>query len=168
MKKWSLLALGLFVACSLLAQDLVVPRLTQEQKEDVLYQHVMAYAITGISFAKSEGNTPEEYGRFIGKSFSSLWDPSAGYDMFAGQLMYILAGLHPDNQMEIVEQDGKMIRFRMKNVDLFFQNGPVFDVTYQEFLDCSYGIISELAGYMGVDFSHRMEGEWYEVTFREK
>lgn len=168
MKKLSSLIVILSVSGCLLAQDLIVPQLTQEQREDVLYQHVMAYAITGIAFAKSEGTTPEDYGRFIGKSFASFWDPSAGYQMFAEQLMYILAGLHPDNQMEIVEQDGQMVRFRLKNVDLFFQNGPVFDVTYQEFLDCSYGIIAALATYMGVEFSHRMDGEWYEVTFKEK
>jgi hypothetical protein len=152
----------------MLAQDLVVPQLSQEQKEEVLFQHVMAYATTGIAFAKSKGVSPEDYGRFIGKSFSSFWDQNAGYKMFAGQLMYILSGLYPDNQMEILEQNDRMIRFRMKNVDLSFQNGPMFGVAYQEFLDCSFGIISELAAYMGVDFSHRMEGEWYEVTFRDQ
>ena len=170
MKRMNLLIIGLITGTFLYAQQgLTVPQLTQDQKQEVLFQHVMAYATTGISFGKTQGVSPEEYGRFIGKSFTGAWDPSAGYQMFAGQLMYILAGMYPDNQMEILEQDDKMIRFRMKNVDIFFRNGPVFGVTFEELLQCSKGIISELGDYMGVEFSHKwVDNTWYEVTFKAR
>lgn len=168
MKKLSLIIAGLLVTGCILAQDLSVPLLTDNQKEEVLFQHVMAYATTGIAFAKSKGVTPEEYGIFIGKAFTGFWDPSAGFPIFAAQMMYILAGLYPENQMEIVEQDANMVQFRLKNVDLSFRAGPMFGISYQEFLDCSAGIISTLADHMGVNFSHKMDGEWYEVTFIKK
>jgi len=154
----------------LLAQQaLNVPQLTQEQKTEVLFQHVMAYATTGIAFAKSQNVRPGEYVRFIGHSFTPFWDPEGGYQMFAGQLMYILEGMYPDPQMEILEQNETMIRFRMKNVDLFFRNGPAFGVSLQEFLDCSEGIVSALADFMKVDFNYQwVDNTWYEITFKAR
>lgn len=145
-----------------------VPQPTTDQKIEILYNHVIAYAVTGIGFAKSQGVTPEEYGKFMGKKFTQYWDPSAGFHQLVNQLMFILAGMHPDNQMQIVKQDEKSITFKMKNVDIAFKNGPMFGVTYQDFLDCSQGIISTLAGYMHSSLSQRITEEiWYEITIKK-
>jgi hypothetical protein len=110
-----------------------------------------------------------EYGQFIGKKFIPFWNPEDGFHAFAGRIMFILAGMHPDNQMQIEKQENDMICFRLKNVDLMFRQGPAFGVTYQEFLDCSEGMIATLADYMEVDFSHKtVEDTWYEVTLKAK
>ncbi len=61
-----------------------------------------------------------------------------------------------------------MVRFKMKNVDIMFKNRPVFGVTYKEFLECSEGIISTLADYMNVSFTHKVTDVLYEVTFNAK
>ena len=83
--------------------------------------------------------------------------------------MFILAGMHPDNEMQIVEQSDKMIRFKMKNVDLAFKMGPAYGITYDEFLDCSEGILSVLAEHMNTMFSQQItDAIWYEVTLKAK
>ena len=51
--------------------------------------------------------------------------------------MFLLAAMHPDNGMQIVEQSEKMIRFKMKNVDIAFKMGSAYGITYEEFLECS-------------------------------
>jgi K+-transporting ATPase A subunit len=170
MKSLTLLAALLFGICTSQAQDgFSVPKLTEEQKSEVLYQHVIAYAVTGISFAKSKGTSAEDYGKFIGEKFSAFWNPDDGFPMLVNRLMYILVGMHPDNQMKIVKQDDKSITFQLKNVDLAFKEGPMFDVTYQDFLDCSEGIISTLAKHMNATFSHKMTDDgWYVATFVKK
>lgn len=159
-----------FFVCILLTTGLTaqekftVPQLTSDQKTEVLFNHVMAYSVTGISFAKAQGVSAEDYGRFIGKKFTAFWNPDDGFPMLANRMMFILAGMYPDNQMEIVEQDENSIKFKLKNVDLAFRQGPMFDVKYQDFLNCSYGIISELADFMGCEFSHKMTDDvWYVV-----
>lgn len=154
---------------ALTAQEkFTVPQLTPQQKTEVLFNHVMAYSVTGISFAKTQGVAAENYGRFIGKKFTAFWNPDAGFPMLANQMMFILSGMYPNNQMQIVEQDQKSITFQLKNVDVAFQQGPMLDVTYHDFLDCSYGIISELAGFMDCSFSHKMtDGGWYVVNISE-
>ncbi|WP_340110948.1 hypothetical protein [Maribellus mangrovi] len=145
-----------------------VPQLTEEQKTEVLYSHMIAYGVTGVSFAKSHGVSAEDYGRFIGKKFIAFWNPEDGFAMLVNRMMFILAGLHPDNEMQIVEQDDSGITFKLKNVDMSFKNGPMFDVSYQDFLDFSYGIISVVAKHMNSTFAHEMtEDGWYVVHLKK-
>lgn len=145
-----------------------VPQLSDDQKTEVLYSHMVAYAVTGISFAKSQGVNTEDYGKFIGQKFVAFWNPEDGFGMLVNRMMFILAGLHPDNQMQIIDQDDSSISFKLKNVDLSFKNGPMFDVSYQDFLDCSYGIISVVAKHMKSTFSHEMtEDGWYVVHLKK-
>ena len=146
-----------------------VPQLTDEQKTEVLHSHVIAYAVAWISFAKEHGVEPEDYGKFIGNKFTAYWNPNDGFPMLVNRMMYILNGLHHANEMQIVSQNGNSITFKVKNVDLSFQNGPIFDVSYQDFLECSYGIISVVAKHMNSEFSHEMTNDgWYVVRMKKK
>jgi len=147
-------------------EKFTVPELTTGQQTEVLYQHVIAYAVTGISFAKSQHVSPMEYGKFIGEKFAVFWNPDDGFPMLVNRMMYILSGLHPGNEMQIIEQNKNSITFKMKNVDLSFRDGPMFDVTYQDFLDCSQGIVSVIANRMGATFSYKTtEDGWYVIIF---
>ena len=148
-------------------QQFSVPEVKAEQNREVLYNHVIAYCATGIAFAKTKGNSAKEYGEFIGIQFKSYWNPNDGFPAFANELMFLLCGIHPDNDMQIVEQSDKMICFKMKNVDLAFKMGPAYGITFEEFLECSEGILSTLADYMNVSFSHKVTDQvWYEVTLK--
>jgi len=165
MKKLStIIFTALFVNLAFAQEKFVVPQLNNEQKKEVLYNHVIAYAVTGINFAKSQEVSPKEYGIYLGNLFKGFWNPNDGFEGFGNGIMYALAGIHPDNELQIVNQSEKMIQLKMKNIDLPFKSGSMFGITFEEYLECSYGLISVLAKHMNVDFSHRMDGEWYIVT----
>lgn len=168
MKTGILLFVFLF-ACSYLSnaqEKYAVPHLTDEQKTEVLFSHVIAYAATGISFAKDQGVNPKDYGKFIGKKFVAFWNPDDGFPMLVNRMMFILAGMYANNEMQILKQSEDNVTFRLRNVDVAFQQGPMFDVTYQDFLDCSEGIISVIAKHMHAKFSHEMTDDgWYVATF---
>ncbi len=170
MKKLSLITISFLFINFIVAQEkFTVPELSTQQKTDILYNHVIAYAVAGISFAKTQGVTPESYGKYIGKKFIPYWNPEAGFHVFVKGILDILSGINSNNEMQIISQSEKMIRFKLKNVDLSFQKGPMLGVTYNEYLECSYGIISLLAEHMNVKFSHKIsEGIWYEATFEKK
>ena len=132
--------LTLFVVClSFLsfvnAQQFSVPEITPEQEREILYNNLIAYNALGVAFVKTKGTTPKEYGEYIGNQFKSFWNPDDGFPAFANGMMRILGGIHPNNEMQIVEQSEKMIRFKMKNVDLLFKYGTAFGITYEEFLE---------------------------------
>jgi hypothetical protein len=169
MKNLTLLVICFFTMNLLGAQQqFSVPEVTSEQKQEILYNHVMGYALTGIGFAKSKGATPEEFGKYIGTQFKPFWNPNDGFPAFANGMLFILTGMHPANEIQIVEQSKNMVRFKLKNVDFMFKNGPAYGVTYKEFLDCSEGIISTLAQYMNVAFTHKVIDDWYEVSLKAK
>lgn len=151
-------------------EKLTVPVLTGDQKQEILYNHVIGYAVTGIGFAKTKGATPLEFGEYIGKQFSAYWDPSGGLPVFASGIIFILSGMHPANEMQIVSQDAKKVVFQLKNVDLPFKNGPSFGgVTYDEYLQCSNGILSALSDHMGLSFAQESTPDgWYRVTLEAK
>lgn len=166
MKTLSFVIISLLIGNYLIAQDkLEVPELSPEQKQEVLYNHVMSYAVSGISFAKSKDVSPEKYGNYVGKLFTPFWNPADGFPAFANGMMYILAGIHPNNEMTIVEQGKENVKFKLKNVDLVFQGGPFLGVSYTEMLDFSFGVISVLAEHMNLKFSYKItDNVWYEVA----
>ena len=142
-----------------------LPQLTPEQEKENLFNHVMAYCCSGIAFAKTKGTSPKECGEFVGKLFKPFWNPDEGFPAFANGLMFMLAGLYSDNDMQIVEQNKTMLCFKLKNVDIAFQQGTVLGVTYEELLEYSEGILSVIGEHMKTTFSHRVTDEiWYEVT----
>lgn len=160
----------LFSAIILFAQQsFSVPEVSNDQEKEILYNHVIAYAATGITFAKTKGVSAEDYGKYIGEQFKPFWSPEQGFPAFANTIMFILKGMHPANEMQIIEQNESMVRFKMKNVDAMFQMGPAYGITYNEFLDCSNGILTTLADYMHSSFSQEMSKDgWYIATINKK
>ncbi len=170
MKSIALIFICVFSVSLLKAQQpFSVPEVTNDQEKEILYNHVIAYAATGITFAKTKGVSPEDYGKYIGEQFKPFWNPEQGFPFFANTIMFILKGMHPANEMQIVEQGEEMVQFKMKNVDAMFQMGPIYGITYDEFLQCSRGILETLADYMKSEFSQEMDKNgWYVVTIKEK
>ncbi len=169
-KIFLLTALATFSTISFSQNKLEVPELSTDQKQEVLYNHVIAYAVTGIGFAKTQGVLPFEYGQYIGKQFTSFWDPESGLKGFSGGIMYIFAGIHPNNEMQILEESDKKVIFKLKNVNSPFQNGPLYGgVTLKEYLECSDGILTTLAIHMKLSWSAEItEDNWYNVTIKTK
>jgi len=170
MKSITVILLLFFSATTLFAQQpFSVPEVTNDQEKEILYNHMIAYAATGITFAKTKGVSPEEYGKYIAEQFKPFWNPDQGFPMFANTIMFILKGMHPANEMQILEQNESMVRFKMKNVDAMFQMGPAYGITYKEFLECSKGILETLADYMNSGFMQEMSKDgWYVATINKK
>ena len=146
----------------------VVPQVTPEQEKEILFNHVIAYCTSGISYAKSKGTSAKEYGEYMGNLFKPFWNSDEGFPALAIGLMYILNGMYPDNEMQILEQSDKMLRFKLKNVDIAFQQGPVYGVAFEELVECSEGQLETIGEHMGTNFSHKISGIWYEVELQAK
>jgi len=169
MKILTIIFIGLLSASTLCAQEsFTVPQLTPEQETEVLYNHVYAYFAAGLSMAKEKGVTPEAYGKYIGEQFKVFWDPEAGFSFFVNQIMFILKGVNPYSEMKIIEQNEKMIRFTMSNMNKLFKQGPAYGISYDEFLACSDGLLITIANHMKANFSYKNSDGLYEVTLTAK
>ncbi len=59
MKSIGLLISSFLIIIQLCAQEkFIVPEVSPEQKQEILYSHVIAYEVAGIRFAKSQGVLP--------------------------------------------------------------------------------------------------------------
>ena len=67
-----LLSFLLFSGMIQAQNQFTVPEITPEEKQDILYNHVMAYNTLGLSFAKTKGVSPADYGSYIGNYFKVL------------------------------------------------------------------------------------------------
>ena len=142
-----------------------VPQVAPEQEKEILFNHVIAYCCTGISFAKSKGISPKEYGEYMGNAFKPFWNPDEGFPSFANGLMFMLAGMYANNDLQIIEQNESHLCFKLKNVDIAFKQGPAFGITYEELLECSEGLLETIGEHMNTTFSHKVtDDNWYEVT----
>ena len=170
MKSLALVVLCLFTFNVLNAQQTFsVPEVTPEQEKEILYNHVIAYFAAGVTFAKAQGISTEDYGKYIGNEFKLFWNPDAGFVFFANQMMFILKGVNPYSEMKIIEQSHKMVRFKMSNMDMLFKQGSAYGLTYKEFLTASEGVISTLADYMKVSFEQKVTDDgWYLVSLKAK
>ncbi len=165
--------LAIFILCvssfSFLSaqQTFSVPEVTAEQEREVLYNHVTAYFAAGITFAKTQDVSVEEYGKYIGEQFKAFWDPNAGFVFFANQIMFMLQGVNPYAEMKILEQSDKMICFQMTNLDLLFKQGPMYGINYKEFLSCSEALLKTVANHMKVSFEQKADKDGlYIVTLK--
>ncbi|WP_346856823.1 hypothetical protein [uncultured Draconibacterium sp.] len=170
MKNLAVFALCLFFFSSINAQQMfTVPTVTPDQEKEILYNHVVAYFAAGVTFAKTQDVSVEEYGQYIGEQFKAFWNPEAGFEFFVNQIMFILKGVNPYSEMKILEQNDKMIRFQMANLDLLFKQGPMYGITFDEFLSCSEALLLTLADYMKVSFVQTVNDEgFYVVTLKAK
>ena len=73
MKSLALIVLCLFTFSVLNAQQTFsVPEVTPEQEKEILYNHVIAYFAAGITFAKTQGVSAQDYGKHIGNEFKQI------------------------------------------------------------------------------------------------
>lgn len=160
--------IGMLTICTISAQDkFAIPNVTADQEKEILYNHAMAYFATGISFAKTKGVSPGAYGKYVGEQFKPFWNPDQGFEALGNTLMFFLKGMHPNNEMQIVEQSDNLLCFKLKNVDALFQNGPAYGISYEDFLQCSKGILETIAIHMNSKFEHKIDDQgWYIVKLK--
>lgn len=170
MKSLALIVICFFLVTILNAQQAIsIPDVNPEQEQEILYNHVIAYFAAGITFAKTQDISAEEYGKYIGNQFKPFWSPDAGFASFANQMLFILKGVNPYSEMKIIAQNDKMIRFKMSNINMLFKHGPAYGITYKEFLSASEGVLSTLADYMKASIEQKVTDDgWYMVTMKAK
>ncbi|WP_320110397.1 hypothetical protein [Draconibacterium orientale] len=169
MKILTIIFAALLSVSTVRAQEtFTVPLLTPEQETEVLYNHVIAYFAAGLSMAKEKGVSPEAYGEYIGEQFKVFWEPEAGFLFFVNQIMFILQGVNPYSEMEIKEQNERMIRFTMSNMNKLFKQGPAYGISYNDFLVCSDGLLKTVANHMKTNFTYKDTNGLYEVTLTAK
>ncbi len=168
------IVIAVFTANSVLAQDIdqvvKLPQLTVEQKWETAEGNLVYFVISGISYAKSKGETPEDFGAWTGKVGCPYWQSldsmspskfvqeiSANKQQFKGF------------QMEILEAKKSCVKGRMKgygnNLVALYNMGGVTEDDYTRFFNKKWETIAHCVGF---EYRQEKTGDWVYFTVSEK
>ncbi len=122
-----------------------------------------------INYAKSLGKTVPDVARFVGDQLKVTWNRAGGFESFVQGLLYLTVSLVPYGVVEIMEQSGEEIVYRVTG---FFselkEGGSILNVDYSEFLEFWEIVFERQADYVGAKYSHKDTDEGLIVTIRKK
>ncbi len=151
-------------------QVVKLPQLTVEQKWETAEGNLVYFVISGISYAKSKGETPEDFGKWAGLVGCPYWQSMDSMSP-AKFVQQISANKQQFKgfQMEILEAKKSYVKGRMKGYgnDLvtMYNMGGVTEDDYTRFFNKKWETIAHCVGF---DYRQEKKGEWVYFTVSEK
>jgi len=142
-----------------------LPQLTLQQKWETAESNLVYFIVCGITYAKSHGQTAEDFGKWAGQIAAPYWEEekSKGLRGLVEGISYNKQQFHGFT-MEILDESATSIRARMKcfGEDLVRKRNPEISVDeYIRFFDRKWAAIAD---YMGLKYAQHKEGEWLIFT----
>jgi hypothetical protein len=152
-----------------LAQEFKIPELTLEQKHNRTQYLANSNIIAGIAYAKTSGTGVDHFANYVGDLYKLTWNKENGFKGFVSGSLYNWENWRraSDPQMEILEQNANKVVFKSKNtLKELFENGPQFDVSYDELFKWYKMVHQRIGEYLGAGFEmEEMDGDWIKMTF---
>jgi len=147
-----------------------LPQLTLQQKWETAESNLVYFIVCGISYAKSRGQTAEDFGTWAGQVAEPFWDEEKSKGPRG-----LVEGISSNKQqfqgfeIEILDESETSIRARMKcfgenSIRKYFQNKISVD-EYIHFFDKKWVAIAD---YMGLVYEQHVEGDWSFFTVTRK
>ena len=150
------------------AQDFSVPERTDVQKHNRVVSLTYGNIIPGIAYAKSTGKTAEEYSAYVGDLFKTSWNRENGFSGLVNGVLFNFESFRreQDPPMEILEQSDSKIVIKWKiNYKNMFDDGPVNNVTYDEFDQWIEIVYKKIAEYFDAGYEQEVtEDDWLMIT----
>lgn len=147
-----------------------LPKLSMEQRWETAEGNLVYFIISGISYAKSKGQTAAEFGTWTGKIGCPYWKSidSMNISRFVQEISANKQQFR-DFQMEILECSNSLVRGRMKGYGLNWLKmmdwGGVTQEEYEQFFSYKWMAIGNCLGY---DYKEEVSGEWTYFTVKQK
>lgn len=170
MRKVFIISVFCILAASVAAQDVfTVPELTVTQKYGNMLGQSRVLFVGWISYAKSLGKSVEDASTFCANLFKTSWNKDNGFEGFVEGMIYNWTCFVPNNEIVILEQSDKMIKFKSKNMyPGFRKRGESYGITYDEYMK-SMNIFGEIIGeYMGSSYAQEVTDEGTFITITKK
>ena len=148
-------------------QTIELPQKTLEYKVERGVINTLSWIYAGIAYAKSKGDTPEDFARYGLKAWGSYWKD---LDIKAFiQKWHRIFSTDFHFKMEILNAtdtsvEARMTIFARRCAETFAVSG----VTEEEYIRFISTSISSIAEYLGWEFQQKLEGEWLNFTVSEK
>ncbi len=160
----------IFSVSLLSAQEkIIVPKVTDLQKQQRLVWLFNYNGMIGLNYAKSQGKTVEDYAKHFGELTKTTWDPNAGFDGFAKGMLYNWETwrLSTSPEIKITKQTNEIFQFKTPLEIKKILNDKIYhDVTFEEIMTLYRIIFEVVAKHLGVNYEQKLidDGNWMEIT----
>jgi len=147
-----------------------LPQLTLQQKWETAEANLIYFIVCGITYAKSHGQTAEDFGTWAGQDAAPFWDEEKSKGPLG-----LIEGISTNKQqfhgfeMEILSESEMSIQARMKFfgenlIHQFFKS----EVSVDEYIQFFDKKLVAIADYMGLVYRQHLEGDWLVFTVTKK
>ncbi|UCE40404.1 MAG: hypothetical protein JSV17_13200 [Candidatus Aminicenantes bacterium] len=147
-----------------------LPTYTPEQRWGRASSQFTVSFVAGISYAKSMGQTAEQYGEYLAKLFAPGWgEPGSGtLNIIRGVRRNVL--LWTNAEFEITEKSEVSVTGRLNRpwARYFGEDKTWYGVTLDEFEKCFSVFNHLLAEYLGLGYKEEIKEDWLYLTFSLK
>jgi hypothetical protein len=168
-----MLIVALWLAAPLAAQEQDVPELgdyAAEQRWERASSQLTLSWVAAIAYAKSIGQSVVEYANFCVEMFAPSWGEAGSGSV------NIVRGVHrnlmmwPDTEFELVEASATSVTAKANRPwsAYFGEDRTWYGVTQDEFEELLQIFNKGVANHLGLDYSDRIEGDWFHMTFSER
>jgi len=144
-----------------------MPTYTPEQRWARAASQITVSMVAAISYAKSMGQTAEQFGEYCVKLFAPGWGaPDSGtLNIIRGVRRNFL--MWTDSEFEITESSDKSVTARSNRPwsRYFGDNETWYGVTLGEFESCLHVFNVRLAEHLGLGYKDEIKNGWLYMTF---
>jgi hypothetical protein len=125
-------------------------------------------SVAAVAYAKSVGQTPEHFARFLGQLAGPSWSSETPAAFVRG--LYRNYRMYDGLEFEVLEESETEIRARMNipYAQYFGESREMDGITLDEFIQVFSIGYEMIADHLGFDMSHKVQGEWIELTVRAR
>ena len=123
------------------------------------------YICTGIAYAKSMGQSIEDFAKFVAKHHN-MTSPSDTSLINVARTAHFVITTYPGGEFQLVsESDSVVIVKTNRPYKNYFSNGPVLGVTLEEFEDYLFGHVALMTSKINISCYYEVEDEEVLCTF---
>ncbi len=128
-----------------------------EDKHRFTAWRVDYYICTGIAYAKSMGQSVEDFAAFVGKHHS-IGNPETATLARVAYAGHTVLTSYPGGTIEIVSESDSMIVVKSNRpYKDYYKDGPMLGVTLDEFEKYFWGHVAIMAGKLNMDFKYEIK-----------
>jgi len=172
MKKLLSCAICLIFISNVFGQEkFTIPERTPEQKHQTTMFQYHAMVAAGIHFAKSQGISPYEYGKYVGDLVAQTWNNENGFDRYVNITIFSLENFRTDADipLEIIEKDDSsvIIKFSAEISGKYYPEGNP-SASFNDVLHFWQGMHERFADKLGCSFKHESTEDLIIFTITKK
>ncbi len=170
MKNLFFLFAAIFLTTGICAQDLFsIPEVPVEKKHQNMLGQIDAMATVSINFAKTQGLTAADYGKYVGEQFKNSWNKEAGFEGFVKGVLYNTSCFLSDPGMEIITNTSEKVKIKSHLIGHRVKKyEPFYGITYKEYIEFYEAAMSTIGDHLGSKIEFSYDEEWLYTTITKK